>query len=144
MRCFNQLLGASLLSVSAAAMAAPEPYLIIDHSSEALMDKPAALAAWRAQVDSGDLARLRKLYPAAKWGFISQVEGGFDEQKVCVVTARAMMVPRIAGDRLVFKPGKSATTFGAQPGATLQQCRELASAKLAEAIQAVGSSLIAR
>jgi hypothetical protein len=143
MRCIGKLLGAGLLGVGCAVFAAPSPYLIIDHSSEALMDKATALAVWRTQVDGDQSARMRRLFPVSKWGFISQVEGGFTADMVCVVTARAMMVPRIPGDRLVFKPGKSATTFASQPGATREQCRELAAAKLAEAVNAVGSSLIA-
>lgn len=143
MKCFGKLLGASLLGVGCAVGAAPTPYVIIDHSSQALIDKAAAVALWKAQVDSDQAARIRRLYPVSKWGFISQVEGGFTAEMVCVVTARAMMVPRLAGDRLVFKPGKSATTFAAQPGATREQCRELAAAKLAEAVKAVASSLIA-
>jgi hypothetical protein len=136
-------LSAALLAVATLAAAAPSPYLILDHSSEALIDKAGALAVWQAQVDDVQLARIRKLYPVSKWGFISQVEGGFTAEMACVVTARAMMVPRIAGERLVFNPYKSATTFSSQPGATREQCRALAAAKLGEAIQAVESSLIA-
>jgi len=51
-------------------------------------------------------------------------------------------VPRISRDRLVFKPHKTATAFATQAGATNEQCRELAAAKLKEAIVAVRSSLI--
>ena len=47
------------------------------------------------------------------------------------------------GSRLVFKPAKSATAFGTQAGATREQCRALAVAKLQEAIDAVASSLVA-
>lgn len=138
----TQWLTAALLLCASTAFAAPAKYLIIDHSSEALIDKAGALAIWRSQVDAKTQARLFKLYPVAKWGFISQVEGGFTPEKACVVTARALMVPRVAGDRLVFKPAKSATAFASQAGATQAQCQELAAAKLKEAIAAVGSSLL--
>jgi hypothetical protein len=137
-----QVLIATSIVMASAAFAAPSPYVIVDHSSPALIDKTEAMTVWRAQVDDEQRLRIRKLYPVSKWGFISQVEGGFTAEMACVVTARAMMVPRIAGDRLVFKPHKSATTFASQPGATREQCRALAAAKLAEAVQAVLSSLI--
>ena len=106
------------------------------------MDKDAAMAIWKAQVDDDLRVRLHRLYPVSKWGFISQVAGGFTPDMACVVTARALMVPRIPGSRLVFKPYKAATTFATQAGATREQCRDLAAAKLTEAIFALGSSLI--
>ena len=137
-----KLLAAALLVSMATAHAAPRPYTIIDHSTEAVMTKDSALAIWKSQVDAKTMARLIKLYPATKWGFISQVEGGFTTDKVCVITARAMMVPRITGGRLVFKPSQTATAFGAQAGATLDQCKELAATKLKEAVASVGSSLV--
>ncbi len=126
-----------------AAHAAPAAYQFADHSSEVLITKTDALAVWKSQVDDKQRARVRKLYPVGKWGFVSQVEGGFTPDKICVVTARAMMVPRSMGGRLVFSPKESATTFGAQPGATLEQCRSLAAEKLTLAIEALLSSLIA-
>jgi hypothetical protein len=138
-----QRLAAALFLCASTAFAAPARYLIIDHSSESLIDKAGAIAVWAAQVDDKQRARLQKLYPVSKWGFVSQVEGGFTDDKACVVTARAMMVPRIVGDRLVFKPAKSATTFASQAGATREQCQALAAAKLKEAVDAVASSLIA-
>ena len=58
-----------------------------------------------------------------------------------MITARAMLVPRIVNSRLVFKPEKSATTFGTVANATLEQCKALATDKLKEAITAVDSSL---
>lgn len=137
-----KLIAASLLFPASAAFAAPPQFLIIDHSSEVVMDKAAALAIWKDQVDAKLTARLNKLYPVSRWGFVSQVEGGFTDEKACVVTARVMMVPRITGSRLVFKPSQTATTFGTQAGATREQCKALAGSKLREAIAAVGSSLI--
>jgi hypothetical protein len=138
-----RLLAATLLCSSAAVFAAPDRFMVVDHSSEALIDKNGALAVWASILDDNQRARLKKLYKTSKWGFISQVEGGFTADKTCVVTARAMMVPRLRGDQLVFKPSKSATTFASQAGATREQCRELAAGKLKEAIEAVASSLMA-
>lgn len=135
-------LAAALLVTASAAFAAPAQYLAIDHSAEALIDKDAAIAIWKAQVDDRQRARLQTVYPVSKWGFISQVSGGFTPEKACVVTARALMVPRIAGSRLEFKPHKTATAFATQAGATREQCRDLAAAKLTEAIAALASSLI--
>lgn len=138
------VLTAALLVVSPATWAATEPYLAVDQSSELLMDKKSALAIWKAQVDDGQRARLRRLYPVSKWGFISQVAGGFTPDMACVVTAHAIMVPRIPGGRLVFKPYKAAVTFGSQAGATREQCKEMAAAKLSEAIAALSTSLISQ
>ena len=126
-----------LLAGTGLAQAAPKTHLTMDHSSASLMDKPTAAALWQQHLT----ARVVKLYPVAKWGFISQVEGGFDENKACVLTARAMMVPR-SGKNLLFVPTKSATTFATQAGATAEQCRALARTKLDEAIVAVRSSLL--
>ena len=131
------LLTVLLLAGTGLAQAAPKAHLTLDHSSASLMDKPTAAALWQKHLT----ARVVKLYPVAKWGFISQVEGGFDENKACVLTARAMMVPR-RGKNLIFEPGKSATTFANQAGATAEQCRALAKTKLDEAIVAVRSSLL--
>jgi len=135
------LLAAAVLLSSSAVFAKPPQYLIIDHSTEAVMDKASALATWKTQMDQKRVDRIAKLYPAGKWGFVSQVEGGFTPDKACVITARAMLVPRIVNSRLVFKPEKSATTFGTVANATLEQCKALATDKLKEAITAVDSSL---
>ena len=131
------LLTVLLLAGTGLAQAAPKTHLTMDHSSASLMDKPTAAALWQQHLT----ARVVKLYPVAKWGFISQVEGGFDDNKACVLTARAMMVPR-SGKNLLFVPTQSATTFAAQAGATVEQCRALAKTKLDEAIVAVRSSLL--
>ncbi|MBL8349872.1 MAG: hypothetical protein JNL87_06120 [Burkholderiaceae bacterium] len=143
-RPLTRWLPALLLATTAGLANAVPEYLVIDHSSEALIDKAGALAVWKAQVDDDLRARLQTLYPVTKWGFVSQVAGGFTEDKSCVVTARALMVPRLPGSRLVFKPYKAATTFASQPGATREQCQALAAAKLKEAVVAIGSSLVTR
>jgi hypothetical protein len=112
----------SMTICTSMAFAAPAAPLTLDHSSTRLIDKSTALA------------------PVARWGFVSEVEGGFDDAKVCIVTARAMMLPR-SGKSLVFNPSRTATTFGMQAGATEDQCRGLAKAKLGEAITALHSVL---
>jgi hypothetical protein len=135
----NRLLVVLLLSSAVTAFAAPVPYLMRDHSTSTLMDQATAEQLWMAQ----NSPKLAKLYPAKKWGFVSEVEGGFDDAKVCIVTARAMMLPR-SGANLVFKPAKTATTYGSQAGASPQQCKELGKSKLKEAIVAVNSALLER
>jgi len=137
------VLAAALLAVSSAAFAAPAEYLLVDDSSRDLIDTASAVAAWKAQVDGKIRMRLQRLYPVSKWGFVSQVQGGFTRDGACVVTARAVIVPRVLGSRLVFKPQRSATAFGTQAGATREQCRELAAAKLKDAILGIRSALIA-
>ena len=139
----HTLLATALLGAASAAFAAePDPYLYQDHSSPALIDTATAITVWKAQVDDSMRVRLRKLYPVSNWGFISQVQGGFTPDKACVVTARAMIVPRMRGSRLVFEPKKSATAFGTQAGASAEQCRELAAAKLKEAVLAIRSAVM--
>lgn len=146
----DRLIAALLLTSTSLAFAAPAParpakavappaYLTLDHSSTTLISAGTAKDMWQAQLP----AELVRLYPIRKWGFVSEVEGGFDDGKVCVITARAMMLPR-SGKTLVFQPAKTATAFGSQTGATVAQCQQLAKAKLSEAIVAVRSSLLSR
>ena len=76
-----KLLATALLMSVSASFAATPGYLILDHSTAALLDKPAALAVWKDQIDDKLMKRLVKLYPVGKFGFISQVEGGFTADK---------------------------------------------------------------
>jgi len=133
----NQLIAALLLPCAAAAFAAPAKYVIVDHSTANLMDQATAEGIWLKSVTPATV----KLFPAKAWGFLSQVEGGIDvQQKTCVITARAVVVPR-KGKELMFKPAKSATTFGAASGASPEQCKALGKAKLEEAVQAVSAAM---
>lgn len=132
-----RLLVALLTASASTAFAAPASYLALDHSSDLLMDKATAQALWKDNLP----AKLLKLYPVGRWGFLSEVEGGFDDAKTCIVTARAMMLPR-SGKALVFKPSKTTSTYGSQAAATAQQCRALAKAKLGEAIAALNFALL--
>ncbi len=130
---------ACILALAAAsAGAAPAPYLTLDHSSEQLMDKAGAAQLW---LEGLPAARLARLYPPKKWGFVSQVEGGFTDARVCVVTARAMLMPR-RGKALLFAPAQTATAFATLPNASQQQCRDIARIKLKEAIAAIVAPLL--
>jgi hypothetical protein len=134
------LFAAPLLTLALAAHAAVPVYTTLDHSTDTVMDKTTAQAIW-AEGLAGKAEKLNKLYPTKRWGFVSEVEGGFNQAKTCVVTARVMMLPATVAKSLVFKPNKTATAFDALPNATREQCQDLAKAKLKEAIQGVLSSL---
>ena len=54
-----------------------------------LIDAPTAEKLWKENTT----ARVEKLYPSRKFRFVSEVTGGFNEAKTCVVTARAMLLP---------------------------------------------------
>ncbi|MBS0447943.1 MAG: hypothetical protein JSR59_18555 [Proteobacteria bacterium] len=135
----NRLAAALLLAGAAVAQAAPASYIIFDHSTTALIDAPTAEGLWKDHLPPA----LKRLYPVGKWGFASEVSGGFDDAKVCVVTARVLLLPR-AGKNLVFRPEKSATTFGSQADASPEQCRALAKSKLVEAMESLRAGLSAR
>jgi hypothetical protein len=136
------LIAAPLMALAATAHAADPVYITLDHSTEGVMDNAVAQAVWKDAL-AAKLAKLAKLYPAKRWGFVSEVEGGFTQSKTCVITARAMMMPvTVSGRSLLFKPNKTATAFDALPGATAEQCKDLAKAKLREAADSVLSSLV--
>lgn len=126
------------LSLGSTAHAAAPAYQIVDSSSEALMDAATAQALWQEATP----AALVKLMPPKRWGFVSEVTGGFTAGKACVVTARAMMLPA-SGKTLQFKPVHRATSFDTLPGATPEQCKDLAKAKLKEAIAGVFAGTVA-
>lgn len=122
-----------------AAHAAPPKTMFVDHSNDALIDESSA----KAILAEGINARVLKVYPANKWGFVSQVEGGLLGNGTCVVTARVMMMqltPTVKA--MLFRPEKTATTYDAQASSTADQCKMLARTKLKEAVQAVVSSLV--
>lgn len=127
-----------LMTGYVAHAASPPPYITLDHSTETLIDKKTAKSLWEPHLT----ARLARLYPPKKWGFATEVEGGFNQAKTCIITARAMVLPR-SGKSLVFAPLKTATAFDALPNATQDQCKDLAKAKLKEAIQGSMAGLMA-
>lgn len=117
--------------------AAPAGYMLFDHSTSELIDPTTA----RGVLQDGLPVSMKKLYPLRRWGFVSEVEGGFDNAKVCVITARTLLLPRTTTGALIFKPERTATTFGSKPDATRDECKALAKAKLAESVDALRFSL---
>ena len=136
-----QLACLAALSVLVTSAHAVVPvYVTHDHSSATVLDKASAQAILKDGM-ADKLARLARLYPTRRWGFLSEVEGGFNASKTCVITARVLMLP-VSGTSLIYRPNKTATTFDALPGATREQCRDLAKAKLREAVQSMLFSLL--
>lgn len=135
------VLPALLLSLAAGAAEpqtkAPKTHLI-DHSNSLLVDAAAAKGVLAEAIP----AKVWKIYPATKYAFVSQVEGGM-KGTTCVVTARVMLVPLTATAKAVlFRPQKMATAFDAALNSSTQQCQALARDKLKEATDAVVSSLV--
>ena len=139
MKIRTTLASAALLLATQAFAAPPAKAVLLDFSSEGLIDAASA----KAVLAEGIPAKVWKVYPATKWGFVSQVEGGVTASGVCVVTARVMMIaltPTVKAP--LFRPEKIATTFDAASGASAEQCKQLAKAKLGEATQSVVSGLV--
>lgn len=112
--------------------------VLLDISSEALIDAASA----RSVVGEAIPAAVWKLYPPSKWGFVSQVEGGFTADRICVVTARVMLAPLTITNGVILRPAKRAMAFDAKANATQDECRAIARAKLREATDGVVSSLV--
>lgn len=111
---------------------------LVDFSNDLLIVESAAKAVLAENLP----AKVWKLYPASKYAFVSQVEGGM-KGSTCVVTARVMLVPLTPTAKAVlFRPQKTATAFDAQVNSGTEACKTLARDKLKEATQAVVSSLI--
>ena len=130
-------LACALLLTAPLAFAAPTPYLNVDHSTDYLMDAATAQKMWAESVSS----RARKLYPPNRWGFASEVSGGINHANICVITARAMLLPR-SGKTLVFKPELMTIAYDALPNSSMGQCKELSRQKMHEAIQALLAAVV--
>lgn len=131
------LLSALLLSV--AAFAAPPKTKLLDFSPDSLITEDVAKAVMNEHIP----AKVWKLYPASKWAFVSQVEGGLTPSAVCVVTARVMLLPLTPTMKAVMlRPEKSATAYDAQIGSSAAACKALAKDKLKDATNAVVSALV--
>lgn len=130
------------LMLAASAFAATPKPISVDDSANFLIDAPTAETIWKENTP----AKLMKLYPTRKFRFVSEVTGGFNEAKTCIVTARAMLLPvvllPVQGSKIVYAPIKSATAFDAAPSLSKEQCQDLAKAKLKEAVQSVTSALV--
>ncbi|MFI4931813.1 MAG: hypothetical protein ACHP83_16340 [Burkholderiales bacterium] len=118
--------------------AAQKKLVLLDLSSETLIDAASA----RTVVGEAIPAAVWKLYPPRKWGFFSQVSGGFTSDKICVVTARVMLAPLTVTNGIIMRPAQRAMAFDAKPNATQDECKSIARAKLREATDAVVSSLV--
>jgi hypothetical protein len=128
-----------LLAVAGAAHAADPKKNLFDHSSQNLIDGETA----KRIMDENIPAKVWTLYPANKWVFVSQVEGGVTEGGQCVVTARTMLLPLTPAMKAVlFRPQKTATTFGSAAGGGTEQCKALARDKLKESTIAIVSALV--
>jgi hypothetical protein len=129
----------ALSCLATTAMAAPPKTMFLDHSSAAVMDSKTALAI----MAEGFTSKVLKVYPASKFGFVSQVEGGITGNGTCVITARVMMMQLSPTLKvMLFRPQETSTTFEAQAGSNAEQCKQLAKSKLQEAVKSVASSLV--
>ncbi len=128
-----------LLSMAAAWAADPKPKTnLIDHSNALLISADEAKSVMNENLP----ARVWKIYPASKYAFISQVEGGM-KGTTCVVAARVMLVPLTAAAKAVlFRPQQMATAFDALVNSNTEACKTLAKDKLKEATGAVVSTLV--
>lgn len=143
--CAAALAGAAAAAFAqdpAKAPAPPAPQIkvnFVDHSAAALIDKDTAMAVMKENIP----ARVWRLYPANRYAFVSQVEGGVTGAGTCVVTARVMMLPLTPTMKAVlFRPQKTATAFDSVAGAGREQCQAVAREKLKEATSAVVSALV--
>ena len=138
---FASLAAISMLVTS--AWAATTKPASVDESASFLIDEAASERIWKENTP----ARVSKLYPRARFRFVSEVGGGFNEGKMCVVSARAMLLPVILlplqGRKMTYPPLKSATAYDAMPNLSREQCQELARTQLKNAIHAVMSALAA-
>jgi hypothetical protein len=78
------LISALLLSANAMAATTAPKFKIKNNSPVALIDDASATAIWLENLP----AKLAKPYPVKKWGYLSEVNGGFDDHKVCRCRAR--------------------------------------------------------
>ena len=133
------LLAATVL-ISSTAYAAVPQYVTVDHSPVWPRAAEIAKSAWAEHTTT----KVTKLYSPKTWGFLTEVDGGFDKDNACIVTVRVTMLPFGVGlnrKDFVYKPKKTVATFGVTPSSTREQCAELATAKLKEAIGAMMTNL---
>ena len=131
----------SALLLSTSVFAAEVKTNFLDHSNDALIDEATA----KAVMKEGIPAKVWKIYPASKYAFLSQVEGGVNAAGMCVVAARVMVLPLTATVRApLFRPlpKMTATAYDAIPGASADKCKALAKEKLKEATGAVVSNIV--
>ena len=127
---------ASTIAVAAPkekAPALPKKYVTVDYSTELLLDKDAAKTIWVEEIPG----KVTKMYSPKKWALATNLEGGFNAGKTCVLVARVVQLPQgVNGKTMLYKPEKTTSTFDALSAATKEQCADLARIKLKEAIHA--------
>ena len=129
------------LTLSASVFAAEVKTNFLDHSNDALIDEATAFAVMKESIP----AKVWKIFPASKYVFLSQVEGGVNAAGLCVVAARVMVLPLTATVRApLFRPlpKMTATAYDAFPNASADKCKAMAKDKLKEATGAVVSNIV--
>jgi hypothetical protein len=145
----SSILVPTLLGVASAAWAqADVPHSrdvkktnLLDHSNSNLIEPAAAKAVLTDNIP----ARVWKIHKPGDFAFLSQVEGGLNAQRTCVVTARVMLLP-LTGTLNVPMwrplPEMTATAYDAQVNSSTDQCKALAKDKLKEATLAISSGIV--
>jgi hypothetical protein len=143
------LLVVALLGVAAGALAqADAPHSrdvkktnLLDHSNSNLIDEATAKAVMLDHIP----ARVWKIHNPGAYAFLSQVEGGLNAQRTCVVTARVMVLPLTGTLNVPMwrpQPKMTATAFDAQPNSSSDACQSVAREKLKEATRAIVSGIV--
>ena len=145
----SSILVPTLLGVASAAWAqADVPHSrdvkktnLLDHSNSNLIEPDAAKAVLTDNIP----ARVWKIHKPGDFAFLSQVEGGLNAQRTCVVTARVMLLP-LTGTLNVPMwrplPKMTTTAYDAQVNSSTDQCKALAKDKLKEATLAISSGIV--
>lgn len=131
----------STLALATSAFAADVKTNFLDHSNDGLMDEKTAFAIMGESIP----AKVWKIYPASKYAFLSQVEGGVNAAGTCVVAARVMVLPLTATLRVaMFRPlpKLTATAYDAALNSSTDACKAMAKDKLKTATQAVVSNIV--
>jgi acetylglutamate kinase len=136
----SMLLLGGLVAAPALAADPPAPKMnLVDFSNDGLIDEATA----KKILAENTPAKMWKVYPASKYALVSQVEGGLNAAKTCVVTARVMLLTVTPAMKAVlFRPQKTATAFDAVANSSTDGCKALAKDKLKEATTAVMSALV--
>lgn len=138
----KHLVALSVLLLSTAAQAQAQVKTnFIDHSNNVLIDEATAKAVLGENIP----AKVWKIHSPRNYTFVSQVEGGLNAAKTCVVTARVMVLPLTAAMKApMFRPlpKLTATAYDAAANSSTDQCKALAKDKLKEATLAVVSSIV--
>ncbi len=133
------LVAAAALALPAAA-ADPKPNLL-DHSNSTLIDEATAKAVMAENIP----AKVHKIHAPSRHVFLSQVEGGLNASRTCVITARVMLLPLTAAMKApLFRPlpKMTATAYDAVANSGTDQCKALAKDKLKEATVAIVSGIV--